>query len=67
MFPPVNEFVSSIHLLPQLVLQTVICLDREYKINYKKMNYNEIMFNNQFERGRLIGDLIRLNKGKNDF
>ena len=52
MFPPVNEFVSSIHLLPQLVLQTVICLDREYKINYKKMNYNEIMFNNQFERGR---------------
>jgi len=50
MFPPINDFVCSVHLLPSLITQVVINLDREYKIYSKKNNYHDIVFSNMIQR-----------------
>ncbi len=50
MFPPVNDFICSAHMLANVVLQTVISIHKEYQLRKEDCYYHEAVLGKIFDR-----------------
>jgi len=66
MFPPVNDFICSAHMLANVVLQTIISIHKEYQLRNLELYYHEAVLGKVFHRKEHISALINSYKKKED-
>jgi len=50
LFPPINDFVCSTHMLPSVVIQVVISIHREYQLRQHQLTYHEAVLGRLLDR-----------------
>ena len=54
LFPPLNDFICSNHMLINVVIQIVISINREYQFRQQQLYYHEIVLGKLLDRKKYI-------------
>ena len=58
LFPPLNDFICSNHMLINVVIQIVISINREYQFRQQQLYYHEIVLGKLLDRKKYIYSTI---------